>query len=316
MQVILESDQTSMKILDYLNKRVADPRTSAFPLISSVVLVPPNADYDVLQLIEAVGGTNAVIHLPSSSSDILQNILDVLYRRKLVETTFRDLKIIDQRERYPYLSIFAKQGQNNQNHILYIDGDCGEESMDNKIVEGISGHYKYNDSNSNDNDNDNNAYAIPTDLSYIVLKNNEDWTTCSSMLPRALKKLRKKERQKHPVTFTTVDNTQTEKLFYETTERGKIDKSILKKLTSAAAMSVRGVKSDVHDNEVVPYAISVLSRDSTDNRTVESSPSDSGTDNSDDDYNEDEHDNNYNNNNGHNDTYGQNNNNFKSVTTS
>ena len=268
-----------MKILDYLNKRVADPKTSAFPLISSVVFVPSNADNDILQIIEGVGGTNAVIRLPSSSSDILKNILDVLYRRKLVENTFRDLKVIDQTERYPYLSIFAQQG--NQNSMLDVDGDCGEQhSKDNSII---------GRNNANGTIENNTTYAIPNNLSYIVLKNNEDWTTCSSMLPRELKKLRKKERRKHPVTFSDIDNTQTERLFNESTEREKIDKSILKRLTSAAATSVPRQKSENFDNGSVPYIMSVQSRDS---RTVQSSPSDSGTDNSDDGNDDDNNGNN------------------------
>ena len=277
-----------MKILDYLNKRVADPKTSAFPLISSVVLVPSNADSDILQIIEGVGGTNAVIRLPSSSSDILKNILDVLYRRKLVENTFRDLKVIDQTERYPYLSIFAQQG--NKNSILDVDGDCAEQQCkDNSII---------GRNNANDTIDNNSTYAVPNNLAYIVLKNNEDWTTCSSMLPRELKKLRKKERHKHPVTFANIDNTQTERLFNESTEREKIDKSILKRLTSAAASSVPRLKSDIYDNGSVPYAMSVQSRDS---RTVQSSPSDSGTDNSDDDHDDNDGDNDNDSNDGDND---------------
>lgn len=72
IQVILESDQVSLKILDYLNKRISTPSTSAFPLISSVLLLPQHHDKELLLSIENVGGANAVINLPQNTSDILR----------------------------------------------------------------------------------------------------------------------------------------------------------------------------------------------------------------------------------------------------
>ena len=258
-----------MRVLDYLNKRVAAPKTSAFPLISSVVLIPPNADSDVLQNIDAVGGTNAVIQLPSSSSDILSAILDVLYRRRLVESTFRDLKEIDQTERYPYLSIFAQTA----NQPASVDGDESVQGLGGIGGTGIGGGAGMPAS----------SFSIPNDMSYIVVKNNEDWTHCSSMLPRALKKLRRKERQKHPLSGRKIVNTHTERLHKETTEREKTDNAILKKLTSAAAVYAQQLKSDMCDNEDIPYAQTVTSGDSRESMSVQSSPSDSGSESSDDD---------------------------------
>ena len=278
--MILESDQISMKILDYLNKRVAAPKTSSFPLISSVVLIAQNSDPDVLQTIEGAGGANAVIHLPKSTSDILSSVLDVLYRRKLVETTFRDLKVIDQTERYPYLSIFAKENQ-----LGSADGgDDGDESMQNSMDNKANGSMGVNVSHPG------NTFAIPTDLSYIVLKNNEDWTHCSSMLPRAIKKLRRKERQKHPLSGRKPQNTLTEKLHKEMMEREKTDNSILKKLQSPAALSAQQIKSDLCDNEESTYGVSVQQGDSRDGSvvSVRSSPSNSDSDDSDDNEDVDE----------------------------
>lgn len=260
-----------MRILDYLNKRVTAPQTSALPLISSVVLLPPNADSETLQNIEAVGGANSVISLPCSTSEILSTILHVLYRRRLVETTFRDLKEINQTERYPYLSIFAQ----NSNQLDSKDGD-----NDDNLVSTDEG------ADENKETSSQGLFAIPNDMSYIVVKNNDDWSHCSSMLPRALKKMRHKERQKHPVSERKGLTTLTERLHLEAVERDKTDNAILKKLTSSAAVSAQRTKSQLCGNEqTVAYALSVLSCDSQDAEldldSVPSSPSVSGSSSSD-----------------------------------
>lgn len=248
--VLLEADQISFKILDYLNKRFEDPRTCAFALISSVVLLPPHTDVtEILKSVESVGGANAVINLPSSSADILSTILDVLYRRKLVETTFKDLKEIDRTERYPFLPIFApKLPEPGEDTGQRADGD-----------------------------------RRSLDMSYIVIKDNDNWTECSSMLPRVFKKLRKKEKSKHPGmnNLSPKVNTLSERLQKEITERGKLDYSLMKRMTSPAAISAQQFQGVFNldadsDGGIEPDVDEKLSDD--DSSYVQSSPSDSDDD--------------------------------------
>lgn len=266
-----------MRILDYLNKRVTAPQTSALPLISSIVLLSPNSDPDVLQHIEAVGGANSVLNLPCSSSEILSAVLHVLYRRRLVETTFRDLKEINQTERYPYLSIFAQSGQ--MDAVDDVPSTKENVTDESKNVE-------------------ESTFIVPADQSYIVVKNNDDWSLCSSMLPRALKRMRNRERRKHPLTEKKGIVSQGERLIKEIAERDKTDSVILKKMTTFSATSAQKTKSrQLSGNErSLSNALSVMSGDSQERETLDldsanSSPSISGSSSSDEE-NTNEHRNN------------------------
>ena len=116
--LLLEADAVSIKILDFLHKRITNKETSSFPLIASVVLLPVNPDPEITNNIEAAGGANAIVQLPATSAEIFTVMLNVLYRRRVVETVYTDLKVINQEQRYPFLPIFIEEKPTLDRHAL------------------------------------------------------------------------------------------------------------------------------------------------------------------------------------------------------
>ena len=135
--VILDFDTHSIKLLDMINKRSSDPKTAHLPLISTIVILPleevggysaeggttqpqpqlgnktqedkqqgSSEGFDPKQLISAAGGCNAMQGHNVSSKQMLYCALDALYRRKLVEGSYREIKIVKSvSSKYPYLSL-------------------------------------------------------------------------------------------------------------------------------------------------------------------------------------------------------------------
>ena len=222
--ILLEADAVSVKILDFLSKRAVNKDTSSFPLIASVVLVPDTADDDVLRAIDGAGGANALVRLPASSAEILNTILDVLYRRRLVENMYTDLKVINQESRYPFSPVFIQEKPSLDRQATL------------KMKDSTSANRLAASASSGSLDGDDNG------MNYIVSKNNDDWTECSTILPTYVKKFRTKEKKgKVPGSSTaaalrtSIKMTPSELLERAVTERFSVDAAIYNKLKAAAA---------------------------------------------------------------------------------
>ena len=221
--ILLEADAVSLKILDFLSKRAVNRETSALPLIASVVLVPETADDDVLRAIDGAGGANALVRLPASSAQILNTMLDVLYRRRLVENMYTDLKVINQESRYPFLPIFVQEKPSLDRQAAL------------KMKDSANANRMAATTSSGDGED--------SGMNYIVSKNNDDWTECSSILPTFVKKFRAKEKGKgHPwstgsaPTLTQmIKLSPAELLERAATDRFTADAAIYSKLKEAAA---------------------------------------------------------------------------------
>ena len=270
--ILLEADIVSIKILDYLSKRALVPETSSFPLIAAVVLLPPNVETEMMQNIETAGGASALIQLPSSSADIFSSLIDVLYRRRVVETMYNDLKVINQESRYPFLPTFIDAKPTVDHNSL-----SNVKRGDTDVNQGDRGH------DGEDNNDENN-------MNYIVTKNNDDWTECSSMLPKYVKSFRSRERRKKgmPDTLKSIKGhvkmTAGEKLETEYSQRVALDSTILSKLKAATStMDVSEESVDMtklFDGEFIDEMDSEASSDLSDD--------DKGDDSSDDDDESDE----------------------------
>ena len=274
--ILLEADIVSIKILDFLSKRSLVPETSTFPLIAAVVLLPPNVEAEVMQNIEAAGGASALIQLPSSSADIFSSMIDVLYRRRVVETMYNDLKVINQESRYPFLPTFidAKPtvDHNSLSNIKRVDTDVTQ-----------------SDRELGDDNNDEN------NMNYIVTKNNDDWTECSSMLPKYVKSFRSREKRKKnmPETLKSIKGhvrmTAAEQLETEYSQRVTLDSTILSKLkTATSTMDITEESADMtklFDGEFIDEMDSEASSAlSDDDRGDDTSDDDSDENADDDDY--------------------------------
>ena len=136
--VIMDFDTQSMKMLDMLNKRSVNPLTKHLPLISTIVLLPleyegsggpmmgemagmhtsgatmaTNStlanDYDPKQMIANVGGCNVMLSHNVSTKQMLYSALDTLWRRKLIESSYKDVLIVKSvSAKYPFYPIFSQ----------------------------------------------------------------------------------------------------------------------------------------------------------------------------------------------------------------
>ena len=273
--ILLEADIVSIKILDFLSKRAIVPETSSFPLIAAVVLLPPNVEAEVLQNIETAGGASAMIQLPSSSANIFSSMIDVLYRRRVVETMYNDLKVINQESRYPFLPTFI-DAKPTVDHNSLSSVKRGESDVN----QGDRGH------GEDDNNEENN-------MNYIVTKNNDDWTECSSMLPKYVKSFRSRERRKKgmPETLKSIKGhvkmTAGEKLETEYSQRVTLDSTILGKLkTATSTMDVSEESADMtklFDGEFIDEMDSEASSELSDEDQGDDSSDDESDDLADDD---------------------------------
>jgi hypothetical protein len=208
---LFEADAGGVRLLDYINKRPINPATSNFPLISTVVVVPQNVDADILRSIKAVGGANACIQLPTTSAAAFVAILEVLQRRKSVETTFRDLKESQvQSKKYPFMPLFGSS-------LRRMEEEAGEDgSEDNFDPAALKA---------------DTVEELPSISSMFGGDVQDDWSETSSVIPENVKRLRKRERLKRAQLPAAL--SKDEKLVFETRERCVVDKILLRSLLAA-----------------------------------------------------------------------------------
>lgn len=232
-QIIADSDLLSVKLVEAVNLRPLNSQTSHLPVISTVLLHTEKFDRDDLtytqkQLIDSIaaaGGANAEVEFPYSSNDVMNAILSVLRRRRLVEGSYRDLRTARQVE-YPYISLFESEAE-RRGKLMNGDGD------------------DYNDDAGNDGHEDTSS-TCPCDEF-------DDWTPCSSILSERGANMR------HQMTETVTDSDDSSQrvddddadadeaaLRKEATARRAVDRRIVRELD--ARLECPGhVKSDFSD---------------------------------------------------------------------
>lgn len=121
--------------------------------------------------IAAVGGVSATVGSDVSTRGLLYIILDVLQRRRSVETTFQGLKVVNRTiAKYPYMPIFSKHEDGGD------DGKSDEDDDQRSLDRGDSKAVGDEDAES---------------LSLESVKDLDDWTDTSSMLPSFVKEKRR-----------------------------------------------------------------------------------------------------------------------------
>ena len=193
--IVSDFDSHSVKLLEFINKRPQNKDTLQFPLISTIMILPDEEDtsnrqgqaakaagagggqagsYQAQITIDEVGGASHVYPHQVSSKDLLNKILDILARRKQVESAYKDLKGNKMKAgKYPFMPLFSSKR---------AGGDD-------------------NDGDHEDRDDDDDADAFATSSassastkkgpigggrsvgSSVSLVEMDDWTDTSSMLP-------------------------------------------------------------------------------------------------------------------------------------
>lgn len=140
--MIIEYDTSSLKLIDYINKRPLSPETSNCALIPTVVVVPEDVNLaEAEENIRNVGGANKVLNPPLDTKQVLLATIDLLYNRKRVEDTFQSLKKVQFiASKYPYVPIFGgkspKKFVENHNDVASLhSGSTSVSAADFKLDE-------------------------------------------------------------------------------------------------------------------------------------------------------------------------------------
>jgi hypothetical protein len=200
--VIIDFDQSATRLLEYINKRPMMEETMKHPLIPTVALLHDNADADTYrENIESVGGANAIFQLPVRTHTIMTEIIDILHRRRNLDSTFKDLK--QNRVQYPFLPIFT----------------VSKDEIEREAKEASSAQ---------------NAVVSFEDRDAVF----DDWMECESILPTDLQAIRSIEREKRdPVEYRDIrfPPNSVDRLHHEMSERMTIDKKFSRSAHTALA---------------------------------------------------------------------------------
>lgn len=86
-------DFTTLKALDFVNKRMKAPDTSKLSGIGTVILLPPQFNTkETLNQIEALGGANFILVMPCSTRKVLMAIMEAAMRNKSVDAAFSEIR--------------------------------------------------------------------------------------------------------------------------------------------------------------------------------------------------------------------------------
>ena len=218
--ILIDADMTGIKILDLINKRPFAELTSKLSVIYSVMLLPLNADNILKENIELTGGPNQLLTLPCSSKDILYNILDILWRGKIVEKSFRNLTQSVQRAKFAYIPIF-KSDHDDEESVTVV------QSNDNVEDNALDTYIDPNDYHAHD------TIEVKTD-------NVDDWTNSSSLEANWIKSMRHHESGKLNLDDSSIEEGR-DNLIYK---RHEIDKNIAKELNAVIGRSSSSTASN------------------------------------------------------------------------
>jgi hypothetical protein len=189
--VVIEYDPSTLKLLEYINKRPMTGDTMKHPLIPTIVLLNEGTEPGTRESIESVGGSNAIFQLPIRTNIIMAEIIDILHRRRQLDSTFKDLK--QNRVQYPFLAVFTVSKDE-------IEREAKEaSSMQGSVV----------------------LYEEKDALF-------DDWMECESILPDDLNAIRNIEREKRdPADLRDLRFPNTmDRLLHEMAERQIVDRKL------------------------------------------------------------------------------------------
>lgn len=126
--VISDVDHTTIRVLECLNKRAKAAETRRLPCIPVILLMPENIDEDMKSNLQHVGGYDVILPLPITPRELFNSLMDLLYRRKIVESAYNDLRKEQRNIKYPHLQIF--EDEKLPLHHVTVDEEDEEEEDD------------------------------------------------------------------------------------------------------------------------------------------------------------------------------------------
>ena len=155
--IICDTDLSTLRLLDTINKRSKSDETKNLPLISTILLLSKN-DPEYLIGLNSVGGANTTFESNISVGLLFEKILEVIHRQKCIEVAYKELKG-GRKVTFPYFALFENEAVDE-----ISEDEHGKEFVEQK---GKAGGDKSNDMSSLNN-----------------------WTYSSSMLPDYIKNAR------------------------------------------------------------------------------------------------------------------------------
>ena len=180
--LIADADISMVKLVEGINKRVNDPKTSHLPIVATLLLVPPDIDSEFMEKLKEVGGVNVMLSTPGvMTRQIFSRVLETMYQMSAIERTYKDLSKSTQMATFPYLPLFHSD--------IDVDND-GEADY------GIDVNNDDDDDGDDDYDNEDNQNKKVTESESLT-----SWTYSSSMLPSFVKDRRDKALNERTGTF-------------------------------------------------------------------------------------------------------------------
>ena len=181
--LIADADVSMIKLIDAINKRGNNPKTSHLPIVSTVLLVPSDVDNDFFEKLRDVGGANVTLAHPGALTEqIFSRILETMYQMSSIEKTYKELSKSTQMVTFPYLPLFHSS--------IDVDND-GEADYGLAVGGGDEDDDDDDDDDDNDDENDDENQE-DHHFEKIEAGSVNSWTYASSMLPEFVKDGRNK----------------------------------------------------------------------------------------------------------------------------
>ena len=92
--------------MEALQKRASNPKTGRLPMISVVIFLAENIDQEIRDNLQQMEFVGASISTPASVSQTFDSILEVLYRRQIIQSEYNYLMKQKHSVKYPHINIF------------------------------------------------------------------------------------------------------------------------------------------------------------------------------------------------------------------
>ena len=176
--LLADIDTVAVKLAEFINKRAKDVKSNHCPVIPTIFFTHDGVDEsDLLDSLTAVGGATKILKASCPTKDVLYTIIEVLYKCKLVDDTYKELNekktLIS---KYPYYPLFQSTKEKSST-------SSSQQHLNRKFRD-ASGH-----------DADDVSIGNASEISFLKLserlEDRDDWTAASSMLPNFVKDIRK-----------------------------------------------------------------------------------------------------------------------------
>eukprot|EP00597_Dinobryon_sp_UTEXLB2267_P014299 CAMPEP_0170116102 /NCGR_PEP_ID=MMETSP0020_2-20130122/12003_1 /TAXON_ID=98059 /ORGANISM="Dinobryon sp., Strain UTEXLB2267" /LENGTH=1446 /DNA_ID=CAMNT_0010344023 /DNA_START=151 /DNA_END=4491 /DNA_ORIENTATION=- len=175
--LLADIDSVAVKLAEFINKRATDEKSNHCPVIPMIFFTHDGVDEsDLISSLMAVGGATKIINSPCPTKDLLYTIIEVLYKCKIVDDTYKELnEKKTMTTKYPYYPLFQSKST----------GILGAISPSKKI--------KDQDEKVKDDDGDSQGEGSEVSLNKLTqrIEDPDDWTHSSSLLPNFVKEIRK-----------------------------------------------------------------------------------------------------------------------------